>query len=241
MSELVAVSLHSPAIVCALDHIAPQFARTAETGQHIGGDGSRASAVPPPPGAQAFPAIGTPPSRLVGEQYADGARDGPRRFRERHVIERATRRWAAFGAAGVCAAALAGGLTAAPPEMTIVAGSGVAGFADGVGADARFNKPIRLAPADGCPKRGGDAAPLGGLLARSPTRTEPTYRLSGLVGVSLRSPAPVCALDHIGLRMRPELGSCTAYSIPEPISAPILHYAWEGFALTAQDAAGMSG
>ena len=30
--------------------------------------------------------------------------------------------------------------------MTIVAGSGVAGFADGVGADARFNKPIRLAP-----------------------------------------------------------------------------------------------
>jgi hypothetical protein len=30
--------------------------------------------------------------------------------------------------------------------MTIVAGNGTAGFADGVGAAARFNKPIRLAP-----------------------------------------------------------------------------------------------
>jgi len=30
--------------------------------------------------------------------------------------------------------------------MTVVAGNGTAGFADGVGAGARFNKPIRLAP-----------------------------------------------------------------------------------------------
>jgi hypothetical protein len=30
--------------------------------------------------------------------------------------------------------------------MRVVAGAGVAGFADGTGADARFNKPIRLAP-----------------------------------------------------------------------------------------------
>ncbi len=30
--------------------------------------------------------------------------------------------------------------------MTLVAGNGTAGFADGVGAEARFNKPIRLAP-----------------------------------------------------------------------------------------------
>ena len=36
---------------------------------------------------------------------------------------------------------------AAPPaRMTVVAGQGTAGFADGVGAAARFNKPIRLAP-----------------------------------------------------------------------------------------------
>ena len=42
---------------------------------------------------------------------------------------------------------LASGASAQPaPPMTIVAGSGTAGFADGTGADARFNKPIRLAP-----------------------------------------------------------------------------------------------
>jgi DNA-binding beta-propeller fold protein YncE len=46
----------------------------------------------------------------------------------------------------VCAAAavLAAGT---PPAMILVAGSGSPGFADGVGAAASFNKPIRLAPA----------------------------------------------------------------------------------------------
>ena len=33
-----------------------------------------------------------------------------------------------------------------PAPLTIVAGNGTAGFADGVGAEAQFNKPIRLAP-----------------------------------------------------------------------------------------------
>jgi DNA-binding beta-propeller fold protein YncE len=33
-----------------------------------------------------------------------------------------------------------------PAAMTVVAGQGTAGFADGTGAEARFNKPIRLAP-----------------------------------------------------------------------------------------------
>jgi sugar lactone lactonase YvrE len=32
------------------------------------------------------------------------------------------------------------------PTMRVIAGSGTAGFADGTGAEARFNKPIRLAP-----------------------------------------------------------------------------------------------
>lgn len=36
------------------------------------------------------------------------------------------------------------GAGAAP--MIVVAGQGTAGFADGRGAEARFNKPIRLAP-----------------------------------------------------------------------------------------------
>jgi len=42
-----------------------------------------------------------------------------------------------------------GGAQAQPapaPEMKIVAGNGTVGFADGAGAEARFNKPIRLAP-----------------------------------------------------------------------------------------------
>ncbi len=34
------------------------------------------------------------------------------------------------------------------PAMTVVAGNGTAGFADGKGTEARFNKPIRLAPFD---------------------------------------------------------------------------------------------
>jgi DNA-binding beta-propeller fold protein YncE len=42
--------------------------------------------------------------------------------------------------------ALVLGQTVAPPEMKVVAGSGAAGFADGAGAEAEFNKPIRLAP-----------------------------------------------------------------------------------------------
>ena len=62
------------------------------------------------------------------------------------MIEQAMRRGAAIGAACVCAAALAGAGAVEPPGMTVVAGSGVAGFADGTGAEARFNKPIRLAP-----------------------------------------------------------------------------------------------
>lgn len=33
-----------------------------------------------------------------------------------------------------------------PAPMKVVAGNGTAGFADGTGAEARFNKPIRLAP-----------------------------------------------------------------------------------------------
>lgn len=36
--------------------------------------------------------------------------------------------------------------TVSPPQMRIVAGNGTVGFVDGVGAEARFNKPIRLAP-----------------------------------------------------------------------------------------------
>ena len=60
--------------------------------------------------------------------------------------EKGRRRGWAVGAVCICAAALAGATAAAPPEMTVVAGGGVAGFADGVGSDARFNKPIRLAP-----------------------------------------------------------------------------------------------
>ena len=62
------------------------------------------------------------------------------------MVDRAMRRVVAVAAAGMCAAAVVVAIAAAPPEMTIVAGSGVAGFADGTGADARFNKPIRLAP-----------------------------------------------------------------------------------------------
>jgi len=62
------------------------------------------------------------------------------------VIQQAKRRGAAIGSACVCAAAVAVAGVKAPPQMTIVAGAGVAGFADGVGDEARFNKPIRLAP-----------------------------------------------------------------------------------------------
>jgi len=53
--------------------------------------------------------------------------------------------------AWLCGTLVAGAQGAPPVEMKVVAGAGVAGFADGVGADARFNKPIRLAPfgADG--------------------------------------------------------------------------------------------
>lgn len=36
--------------------------------------------------------------------------------------------------------------TVSASRMKVVAGNGTAGFADGVGAEARFNKPIRLAP-----------------------------------------------------------------------------------------------
>jgi hypothetical protein len=53
---------------------------------------------------------------------------------------------AAFAAAIGGAIVLTGALTASLPAMTVVAGAGAAGFADGVGAEARFNKPIRLAP-----------------------------------------------------------------------------------------------
>jgi sugar lactone lactonase YvrE len=51
---------------------------------------------------------------------------------------------------GVCVlactatAVLAAGVV---PTMIVVAGTGAAGFADGIGAAAKFNKPIRLAPA----------------------------------------------------------------------------------------------
>jgi NHL repeat len=62
------------------------------------------------------------------------------------VNEKGRRCGLAVGAVCVCAAALAGAQAAAPPAMTVVAGGGSAGFADGVGSDARFNKPIRLAP-----------------------------------------------------------------------------------------------
>lgn len=33
-----------------------------------------------------------------------------------------------------------------PPMMTVIAGNGTAGFVDGIGDEARFNKPIRIAP-----------------------------------------------------------------------------------------------
>ena len=46
----------------------------------------------------------------------------------------------------VIASVRPGALRADPTPMRIVAGAGTAGFADGRGADARFNKPIRLAP-----------------------------------------------------------------------------------------------
>ena len=62
------------------------------------------------------------------------------------MIQQATWRGAAIGVACVCAAAMVAAGMAAPPQMTIVAGGGVAGFTDGAGAEARFNKPIRLAP-----------------------------------------------------------------------------------------------
>ncbi len=62
------------------------------------------------------------------------------------MIDKTWRRGAAVGVACVCAAALAVAGTDAPHRMTIVAGGGVAGFADGIGPEARFNKPIRLAP-----------------------------------------------------------------------------------------------
>jgi DNA-binding beta-propeller fold protein YncE len=39
-----------------------------------------------------------------------------------------------------------GPLHADPPAVRVIAGAGAAGFADGTGAEARFNKPIRLAP-----------------------------------------------------------------------------------------------
>jgi DNA-binding beta-propeller fold protein YncE len=82
----------------------------------------------------------------VEVEWADGTGDWPSPAKERVVNERLRRRGLGVGAVCVCAAALAGAKAAAPPEMTIVAGSGVAGFTDGVGAEARFNKPIRLAP-----------------------------------------------------------------------------------------------
>jgi DNA-binding beta-propeller fold protein YncE len=66
--------------------------------------------------------------------------------KERVVNVRLRRRGLGVGTLCISVAALAGATAVAPPEMTIVAGSGIAGFADGVGADARFNKPIRLAP-----------------------------------------------------------------------------------------------
>lgn len=60
--------------------------------------------------------------------------------------ENAVRDRFAFAAAAAGAVILAVALTAGPPVMRVVAGGGTAGFADGIGAEARFNKPIRLAP-----------------------------------------------------------------------------------------------
>jgi DNA-binding beta-propeller fold protein YncE len=62
------------------------------------------------------------------------------------LIENTVRYRTALAAAAAGAVMLAIALTAAPPVMKVVAGAGAAGFADGVGAEARFNKPIRLAP-----------------------------------------------------------------------------------------------
>ena len=62
------------------------------------------------------------------------------------MIDKAMRYRTALAAAAAGAIMLAGVLTAEPPAMRVVAGAGTAGFSDGVGADARFNKPIRLAP-----------------------------------------------------------------------------------------------
>jgi hypothetical protein len=59
----------------------------------------------------------------------------------------------AVAAVVIGAGALASGQQPAPAgagagaaPMIVVAGQGTAGFADGRGAEARFNKPIRLAP-----------------------------------------------------------------------------------------------
>jgi hypothetical protein len=66
--------------------------------------------------------------------------------RQRRVIENTVRYGTVLAAGASGAVILAVALTAAPPVMKVVAGAGVAGFADGIGAEARFNKPIRLAP-----------------------------------------------------------------------------------------------
>jgi len=55
-------------------------------------------------------------------------------------------RLVAFLVVGQIAAAWSAPPRAEPPTMKVIAGAGTAGFADGAGADARFNKPIRLAP-----------------------------------------------------------------------------------------------